>query len=59
VAILGQGRITNRERSRLGRGDVGVILLHQIWTRELTALAEGRPLKQWSRPPELVVASGV
>jgi 5,5'-dehydrodivanillate O-demethylase len=59
VAILGQGRITNRERSRLGRGDVGVILLHQIWTRELKALAEGRPLKQWSRPPELVVAAGV
>jgi hypothetical protein len=30
---------------------VGVILLRNVWRRELTALREGRPLKAWSPPP--------
>ena len=50
VALAGQGRITDRSKDRLGQSDKGIILLRKIWERELRALAEGRPLKQWSRP---------
>jgi 5,5'-dehydrodivanillate O-demethylase oxygenase subunit len=47
VAQKGQGRIYDRTLERLGRSDVGVILLRQLYARELRALAEGRPLKEW------------
>jgi 5,5'-dehydrodivanillate O-demethylase oxygenase subunit len=59
VAQCGQGAIADREHERLGRSDVGVILLRKIWERELRALAEGRPLKQWRRPAGLMATSGV
>ena len=49
----------DREHERLGRSDAGVILLRILWKRELTALAEGRPLKQWIRPPEMRATSGL
>lgn len=52
VALAGQGRITERHKDRLGQSDKGIILLRKIWERELRALAEGRPLKVWSRPKE-------
>jgi 5,5'-dehydrodivanillate O-demethylase oxygenase subunit len=45
---VGQGPIADRSTEHLGRIDVGVILLRKIWQRELRALAEGRPLKQWA-----------
>jgi 5,5'-dehydrodivanillate O-demethylase oxygenase subunit len=48
VAQVGQGTIADRSDERLGRTDVGVILLRKLWQRELKALAEGRPLKQWT-----------
>jgi 5,5'-dehydrodivanillate O-demethylase len=50
VVQVGQGAIADRSKERLGRMDVGTILLRKIWERELRALAEGRPLKQWSEP---------
>ncbi len=53
VAQVGQGRIADRGAERLGRGDVGVIAIRKLWLRELRALAEGRPLTPWSRPPGL------
>ena len=59
VAQEGQGTIPNRETERLGRSDTAIILMRQIWRRELRALAEGKPLKQWSRPGRLVATSGV
>ncbi|HEY7067555.1 MAG TPA: Rieske 2Fe-2S domain-containing protein [Chloroflexota bacterium] len=59
VALVGQGAIADRCRERLGRSDAGVILLRRIWERELRALAEGRPLKQWIRPAQLAATSGV
>jgi 5,5'-dehydrodivanillate O-demethylase len=59
VTQAGQGVIPDRDREWLGCSDVAVVLLRQIWHRELKALAEGRPLKQWSRPPELQSTSGV
>lgn len=59
VAQEGQGAIPDRHAERLGRADAAVILMRQIWRRELRALAEGKPLKQWSRPSQLVATSGV
>ena len=50
VTIVGQGRIADREHERLGRIDTQNILTRKIWIREMQALAEGRPLKQWTPP---------
>jgi 5,5'-dehydrodivanillate O-demethylase oxygenase subunit len=52
VVQVGQGRIYDRRRDHLGRSDAPVILERRIWERELTALAAGRPLKQWVPPDE-------
>jgi 5,5'-dehydrodivanillate O-demethylase oxygenase subunit len=49
VSQVGQGTIADRRRERLGREDLSVIMLRYLWRRELRALAEGRPLKQWAR----------
>jgi 5,5'-dehydrodivanillate O-demethylase len=59
VAQLGQGRIADRVHERLGRSDVAILLLRKTWERELRALAEGRPLKQWRRTEQLATTSGV
>jgi 5,5'-dehydrodivanillate O-demethylase len=58
VAQVGQGAIAPREVDRLGRSDVGVILLRQIWERELRALDAGRPLKQWGRAERVQAVFG-
>jgi len=50
LALAGQGRITNRSKDRLGQSDRGIILLRKIWARELNALAQGKPVKDWRRP---------
>lgn len=50
VTLVGQGRITDRQKDRLGKSDKGIILLRKIWERELRALKEDGPLKVWSRP---------
>lgn len=52
LSLVGQGSIPDRSKERLGRLDAGVILLRKIWERELRALAEGQPLKQWIVPPQ-------
>jgi 5,5'-dehydrodivanillate O-demethylase len=58
VSQWGQGEIRDREHERLGRSDTGLILLRQIWARELRALADGRPLKQWTIPERIPLAPG-
>jgi 5,5'-dehydrodivanillate O-demethylase len=47
----GQGRIADREHERLGRSDAAIILWRKILARELRAVAEGRSVKNWTRPP--------
>ena len=47
---FGQGTIRSREGEHLGRTDVGVIQWRAVWQRELRALAEGQPLKEWTLP---------
>jgi 5,5'-dehydrodivanillate O-demethylase len=59
VAQVGQGAIPDRLTERLGRSDAMILLVRQLWTRELRALAEGRPLKQWTRPERVEATAGV
>jgi len=54
IAQTGQGVIANRSREHLGRADLGIVLLRKLWERELRAVAEGRPLKQWIYRPDMV-----
>ncbi|HVA13098.1 MAG TPA: Rieske 2Fe-2S domain-containing protein [Stellaceae bacterium] len=53
VALIAQGRITDRTSERLGASDVGVLEVRRIWLRELKALKEGRPLTPWRYDPTL------
>ncbi len=54
IAQTGQGKIADRRREHLGLSDAGVILLRKIWERELQALAEGQPLKQWTYRQDMI-----
>jgi len=47
VTQAGQGAIADRGAEHLGRSDVGIIAMRKIWSREMRALAEGRPGKSW------------
>ena len=50
VTQVGQGRMWDRSRERLGAVDRAVFLRRKLWQRELKALAEGQPLKDWVMP---------
>ena len=47
MAQIGQGVIADHSHERLGRTDAGVIMIRQLWGRELRALDEGRSLTDW------------
>jgi 5,5'-dehydrodivanillate O-demethylase len=57
VYQVGQGAIPERGDDHLGSADVGVVLLRDIWQRELLALAQGRPLKEWARTESVMAIS--
>jgi 5,5'-dehydrodivanillate O-demethylase oxygenase subunit len=59
VVLAAQGAIPDRENEYLGRSDTGVVLLRRLWQRELAVLAEGGPLKKWTRPAHLVATTGI
>ncbi len=59
VAQIGQGQIPDRDQEHLGRTDAMIVLLRNIWLRELQALADGRPTKHWTTPRHLSAAFGV
>jgi 5,5'-dehydrodivanillate O-demethylase len=59
TAQVGQGAIPDRTIEHLGRSDVGVILLRRIWERELRALADGRPLKEWTQRQGVAPTTGL
>lgn len=54
IAQVGQGIFASQNAEKLGRADVGVAAIRRLWRRELSALVEGQPLKDWKRPPDLV-----
>ena len=47
----GQGKIADRTNERLGRSDTAIILWRKILARELQAVSEGRPGKNWKVAP--------
>ena len=48
ITQAGQGVIhTNRKKERLASSDATVVTNRKLLRRELQALAEGRPLKEW------------
>jgi 5,5'-dehydrodivanillate O-demethylase len=47
VAQVGQGAMADASNFHLGRNDAVVILFRKIWERELRALSESKPTKQW------------
>jgi hypothetical protein len=52
VTQVGQGSLADRAAERLGRNDERVVINRHLWLRELTALAEGRPLTDWRVPDQ-------
>ncbi len=54
VAQLGQGLIADRDSEHLGRGDIGVIAIRRLWTREIGAFLKGQPTRQWKRDASVV-----
>ena len=55
VAMAGQGPIYDRRNERLGKSDIGIILLRKIYERELGKIADSKPIKKWRRPPDKVM----
>jgi 5,5'-dehydrodivanillate O-demethylase len=51
----GQGHIADRGNERLGRSDLAIILWRRMLERELRAIEEGGPVKQWTPAPAEVV----
>ena len=51
----GQGPIADRDNEWLGRSDRAIILWRRILERELRAMSEGRPVKEWVPAPAEVM----
>jgi 5,5'-dehydrodivanillate O-demethylase len=49
VALKGQGSIADRANEQLGWSDAGIMALRKIFFRELDAIRNGQPTKQWRR----------
>jgi 5,5'-dehydrodivanillate O-demethylase len=58
VSLLGQGVVADRAHEHAAQSDKVVALLRALWTRELRALAEDRPLKHWQRTAAIEATSG-
>ena len=59
ISCVGQGPNRSRDDDILGTSDIHVALLRRIWSRELRALAEGRPLTPWKIPKDLRTTRGL
>jgi 5,5'-dehydrodivanillate O-demethylase len=49
IAQRGQGIIADRELELLGKSDLGVVTLRRIFWREMEAIRNGKPTKQWRK----------
>lgn len=47
VAMMGQGPLVDRTRERLGKSDAGIVLLRRLFFREMEAIRNDRPTKDW------------
>ena len=59
ISCVGQGPDRNREDDNLGASDRVVSLMRRLWTREMRAIGEGAPVKQWRIPKDLQTTRGV
>lgn len=59
VTQMAQGTRTDRSKEHLARSDVLVIKLRRIWSREMRAMDEGLPLKQWVRSEAIRPTNGL
>lgn len=57
IAQIGQGEIADHSSDLLGQGDIGVALVRRVWSRELRALHEGKPMKDWVYDPDILEVS--
>ena len=44
---------TREHKEMLGQTDLAIAHLRRMWKEELTAFANGRPLRDWKRPNSL------
>ena len=51
---VGQGPLSERKSEHLIRSDIGLVLYRTIWQREVMALAQGKPTKQWRRSEQII-----
>ena len=52
VTQVGQGPVCGRGPELLAQTDAKLLLLRKIWLREIGAMLDGRPLTDWTVPPE-------
>lgn len=52
VAVRGQGVIYDRSQENLSTSDAGIAFLRRIFLREIDAIRQGHPTKQWHRLTE-------
>jgi 5,5'-dehydrodivanillate O-demethylase len=52
VTQVGQGAIRGRSKEHLAASETRVVLLRQLWFREVNALVDGQALTDWKMPPE-------
>lgn len=48
IVLIGQGTIADRTHEILGEADIAIKLLRDIWRREMKAIRDGAPPKQWA-----------
>lgn len=58
IAQRGQGEIADRVHEQLGRSDKVVILLRNLYAREMEKISLGEPVKRWRWPGFLEPTSG-
>jgi 5,5'-dehydrodivanillate O-demethylase oxygenase subunit len=56
IMLLGQGVIPDRSKNRLGSSDAAISIMRRIYAREMTALNEGRPVKDFKKPEAATLA---
>jgi hypothetical protein len=54
IAQVGQGTFASRHPEKLGRADIGPVMIRKLLRRELGNLVAGNPLKDWQRTPAIV-----
>jgi 5,5'-dehydrodivanillate O-demethylase len=49
LAVMGQGTVVDRPNERLGKSDLGIVLLRRLFWREMQAIQDGESTKRWRK----------